>query len=226
MAIETTVVLAMTVDGKISAVDPKAPRDSDAADQAHLEYQTSLADVILIGAGTIRAEGTAYTIRDPELLAARAERGQPAQPITCIVSQSLDLDPGLPIFSQDIERWIFTTGAALARNPATPLAAHARLLAHGKDTLDWNLAYQWLEASAVRKIAALGGGSLTAALLEARRVDDLWLTIWPVIYGGRNAPSPVEGPGFDPRLAPHLQLIEMRRADNEIFLHYRVLARD
>ena len=102
-AIQTTVVLAMTADGKISAVDPKAPRHSDPADQAHLEYQISLADLILIGSGTIRAEGGIFTIRNPELLAARSVRGQPPQPITCVVSRSLDLSPNLPFFQQDMQ---------------------------------------------------------------------------------------------------------------------------
>ncbi|MEH1785870.1 MAG: dihydrofolate reductase family protein [Nostoc sp.] len=118
-AIQTTVVLAMTADGKISAVDPKAPRDSDADDQAHMEYQVSFADLILVGAGTIRAEGGTFTIRNPELLAAREVRGQPPQPITCVVSGSLDLSLDLPFLTQDIKRWIFTTRTALERSSDT-----------------------------------------------------------------------------------------------------------
>jgi 5-amino-6-(5-phosphoribosylamino)uracil reductase len=103
-SISTTVVLGMTVDGKISATDPHALRTTDAADQEHLEYQVSLADLVLLGAGTIRAEGTTFTIRNPELLAARAVRGQSPQPIACVVSRSLKLSVDLPFFSQDVQR--------------------------------------------------------------------------------------------------------------------------
>jgi 5-amino-6-(5-phosphoribosylamino)uracil reductase len=135
-AIQTTVVLAMTVDGKISPVDSNVPGYSDADDQAHLEYQVSFADLVLVGAGTIRAERVTYTIRNPELLAARQVRGQASQPITCVVSGSLDLSLDLPFFTQDIERWIFTTRSGLERNSdATTLHKVAELIDLG-DTCD------------------------------------------------------------------------------------------
>jgi 5-amino-6-(5-phosphoribosylamino)uracil reductase len=222
-ALSTTVVLGMTVDGKISATDPHAARTTDAADQAHLEYQVSLADLILVGAGTIRAEGSTFTVRNPELLAARTVRGQSPQPITCVVSRSLELSVDLPFFSQNVERWILTTRASIERNQQPTLSSLARLVELGETDLNWDQAYTLLEKHGVRKIAALGGGDLTAALLEADRVDDLWLTVWPVIYGGRDAPSPVEGKGFIPSSAPSLQLIESRQVGNELFLHYQVL---
>ncbi len=220
--IMTTLVLGMTVDGKIAASDARAPRKPDPADQAHLEYQTSLADLILIGAGTIRAEGSAYTVRDPELLAARAVRGQSPQPITCVVSNSLDLDPSLPFFTQPIERWIFTTSKAIERS-REPQPDGTELIAVGEEHLDWHRAYQIFEARAIRKVAALGGGNLTAALFKAGRIDEMWLTVWPVIFGGKDALSPVEGPGFLPMDGPRLHLMETRQLESELFLHYRVL---
>ncbi|MEA5624190.1 RibD family protein [Nostoc sp. UHCC 0251] len=223
-AIQTTVVLAMTGDGKISAVDPKAPRDSDPDDQAHLEYQASLADLVLVGAGTIRAEGETYTIRNPELLAAREVRGQSPQPITCVVSGSLDLSLDLPFLSQDIERWIFTTRTGLKRNSdVTSLQKLAELIDLGETDLDWDQAYSLMAERGIHKVIVLGGGSLTAALLKAGRIDDWWLTIWPIIYGGKDAPTPVEGEGFLPQAAPHLQLVETRQVGSQLFLHYRIL---
>jgi 5-amino-6-(5-phosphoribosylamino)uracil reductase len=221
--LSTTVVLGMTVDGKISASDPRAHRTTDAADQAHLEYQVSLADLILVGAGTIRAEGATFTIRNPELLAARAVRGQSPQPITCVVSRSLELSVDLPFFSQDVQRWVFTTRASMERNQQPTLPSLAKLVNLGDTDLNWDQAYTFLEKQGIRKVVALGGGDLTATLLKAGRIDDLWLTIWPVIYGGRNAPSPVEGEGFIPSKAPSLQLIESRHIGGELFLHYQVL---
>ncbi|MFN6566260.1 RibD family protein [Dendronalium sp. ChiSLP03b] len=222
--IQTTLVLAMTADGKISAVDPKAPRDSDPVDQAHLEYQASLADLILVGAGTMRAEGQTFTIRNPELLAARQIRGQSPQPITCVVTRSLDLSPDWAFFSQDVERWIFTTKAGLEGNSnKASLDKVAGLIELGDRELDWNRAYALMAERNIQKVVALGGGSLTATLVEAGRIDDWWLTIWPVIYGGKDAPTPVEGEGFIPHAAPHLQLIETRQVGSELFLHYQTI---
>ncbi|MBW4616184.1 MAG: dihydrofolate reductase family protein [Desmonostoc vinosum HA7617-LM4] len=222
--IQTTVVLAMTVDGKISPEDPTAPRDFDAIDYAHLEYQVSLADLVLVGAGTIRAESGTFTINDLELLAGRQVRGQSDQPISCVVSRSLNIPSTLSFFKQDVERWILTTRAGVESNAeATTISKLADLIELGDTDLDWNRAYTIMAERGIRKVVALGGGSLTAALLQAGRIDDWWLTIWPIIYGGQHAPSPVEGEGFIPAIAPHLELIETRQVGSELFLHYRTL---
>jgi 5-amino-6-(5-phosphoribosylamino)uracil reductase len=75
----------------------------------------------------------------------------------------------------------------------------------------------------IRKVVVLGGGSLTASLVLAGRIDDWWLTIWPVMYGGKHALSPVEGEGFVANAVPHLQLVETRQVGSELFLHYRTV---
>lgn len=222
--IQTTVVLGMTADGKISSIDPKAPLGADEADRVHVDYQVSCADLLLMGAGTIRSEGQAVKISNPELLAARQARGQFPQPINCIVTRSLDLSLDLPFFSEDIERWIFTTRTALESNPNTAdLRKVANLIDLGETELDWNRAYVLMAERGIHKVVALGGGSLTAALIKAGRVDDWWLTIWPVIFGGKDAPTPIEGEGFVPPANPHLQLIETRQVGSELFLHYQVV---
>lgn len=222
--IQTTLVLGMAADGKIGPEDPKAPPNSFPLDFAHLEYQASLADLILVGARTIRLEGTTFTINHPELLAGRKIRGQSPQPITCVVSNSLDLPPTVPFFTQDIERWIFTTQTSLARSSDTTiLGKKAELFGFGDTDLDWDKAYNLIAERGIRKVVALGGGSLTASLVKAGRIDDWWLTIWPVIYGGRQAPTPVEGVGFFPQSAPRLELIETRQVESQLFLHYRTL---
>jgi 5-amino-6-(5-phosphoribosylamino)uracil reductase len=223
-AIQTTLVLGMTADGKITAEDPKAPRDPDPVDYAHLEYEVSQADLILVGAGTIRAEGGTFTIRDPELLAGRNVRGQSPQPITCVVTRSLEISPDLPFFQQDVKRWIFTTGNALKHSSSVAsLQKRADLIDLGDTELDWDRAYTLMAERGIRKVVAVGGGSLSAALLQAGRIDDWWLTIWPIIFGGTTAPSPVEGKGYLPANAPHLELIETRVIGSEVFLHYRTL---
>ncbi|QSJ15087.1 RibD family protein [Nostoc sp. UHCC 0702] len=222
--IQTTLVLGMTADGKIQPVDPKSPGHVYLADQAHLEYQASFADLFLVGATTIREEGQTYTIQNPELLAARKVRGQSPQPITCVVSGSLNLSPDLHFFNQDLERWIFTTRAGLEKNSqAKSIEKQADVIDLGDTDLDWDRAYALMAERGIRKVVALGGGSLTAALVQAGRIDDWWLTIWPTVYGGKDLTTPVEGEGFVASIAPELELIETRQVGSELFLHYRIL---
>lgn len=222
--IQTTLVLGMTADGKIKPVDPKSAGPVYLADQAHLEYQASLADLFLVGATTIREEGQTYTIQNPELLAGRKVRGQSPQPITCVVSGSLNMSPDLPFFNQDLERWIFTTRAGLEKNSqAARIEKQADVIELGDTDLDWDRAYTLMAERGIRKVVVLGGGALTAALVQAGRIDDWWLTIWPIVYGGKDLITPVEGEGFVASIAPQLELIETRQVGNELFLHYRIL---
>ncbi len=81
---------------------------------------------------------------------------------------------------------------------------------------------QHLGANGIESLAVLGGGTLVASMLELNLIDEFWLTICPLILGGAVAPTPVEGKGFLPNLAPRLQLLEVCTIEQEVFLHYRV----
>jgi 5-amino-6-(5-phosphoribosylamino)uracil reductase len=59
-------------------------------------------------------------------------------------------------------------------------------------------------------------------MLELELIDELWLTICPLILGGASAPTPVEGRGFLSQVAPQLQLVEVRTFEQEVFLNYRI----
>ncbi len=223
---QTTAIFATTVDGKISAVDRQAHREPDKADQAHVEFQSSLADLYLLGAGTLRSEGGTLLIRNPELLAMRAARNQSPQPITCIVSQSLRIPTDLAFFSQPIERWIFTTEASIQAATGSPLLNLAEVIPLGEQEIDWDYGYAVLAERGIKHVAALGGGSLNADLLRAKKLDFMWVTIWPTLFGGKEAPTAIEGDGYDPKQAPILELLETRQISSELFLHYRIHYRD
>ena len=88
--------------------------------------------------------------------------------------------------------------------------------------IDWIDAFQQLANFGIKRLAILGGGKLVASVLAAGLVDELWLTVCPLILGGADAPTPVEGKGFLADLAPKLQLLAVKQVGQEVFLHYRV----
>src|SRR4028119_937416 len=102
----TTVVLAMSADGKIADVTRSPARFSSPADRAHLEKQIALADAILLGAGTLRAYGTTLGVSNPQLLQIREQGGVSPQPVQIVCSRSADLDPRLRFFRQQVPRWL------------------------------------------------------------------------------------------------------------------------
>ncbi|MEG3834864.1 MULTISPECIES: dihydrofolate reductase family protein [unclassified Microcoleus] len=90
------------------------------------------------------------------------------------------------------------------------------------EEIDWIDAFQQLASFGIKRLAILGGGKLVASVLAAGLVDELWLTVCPLILGGADAPTPVEGKGFLADLAPKLELLAVKQVGQEVFLHYRI----
>jgi len=223
----TTVILAMSADGKIADANRTPARFGSAQDKAHLERQVALVDGVLLGAGTLRAYGTTLRVLQPELLEQRQQQGKPPQPVQIVCSRSAALDPQLPFFRQPVPRWLLTTPAGARQwqeGEGREGEAFERLLVTETaiGAIDWQAAFGQLWDSGLKTLAVLGGGVLVASLLEANLLDELWLTVCPLLLGGVAAPTPVDGKGIVAALAPRLQLLEVKTIDDEVFLHYRV----
>ncbi len=217
----TTVVLAMTADGKIADENSQASFGS-AADYQHLEHQVAAADAVLVGAATLRAGQTAMRVQDSELIQSRRDQGKPEQPAQIICTRSGQLDTEMPFFTQQIPRWLLTTqsGATFWQEQSY----FDQILIHetAEKSVDWNPAFAQLQALGIEKLAVLGGGEVVAALLAADLIDELHLTVCPLLLGGGERPTPVGGPGFMVNAAPRLKLLNLQQIDQELFLHYQV----
>lgn len=216
-----TLVLAMSADGKIADVTRSPARFGSEGDRAHLEQRIAEADGVLLGAGTVRAYGTTLAIRDPALLHQRQRQQKPPQPIQMVCSRSGQLDPSLRFFRQPVPRWLLTTPAV------APLwqgrDGFERIIAVPEQAggLDWAIALPQIQAAGLQRLVVGGGGALVADLLAVDALDELWLTVCPLMLGGANAPTPVDGPGFPMDLAPRLDLVSCEAIAQEVFLHYR-----
>lgn len=220
--LHTTLVLAMTADGKIADYQRSAARFGSDRDRAHLEKQVSLADGVLFGAGTLRAYGTTLRVTHPQLLQERSERSQLPQPVQIVVSASANLNPQWRFFQQPVPRWLLTSdrGATSWRNQPY----FERILTYataGDRSIDWTKTFAQLQQLGVKKLAVLGGAELAASLLAVDLIDELWLTVCPLILGG-NAPTPIGGKGWLQAQAKRIQLLEVKRIEQEVFLHYQV----
>lgn len=219
----TTVVLAVSLDGKIADRQRSPARFGSAADKHHLEAQIAKADAVLFGAGTLRAYGTTLRISHLELLQQRQAQNKPPQPIHVVCSASGNINPQIAFFRQAIPRWLLTTEIG-AQQWADQDGFERIIQAEDASGLvDWLAAFQTLATLGCDRIAALGGGELIASLLTVDCIDEFWVTICPLVLGGRTAPTLVEGAGFLEAIAPRLELIEAQTIDQEVFLHYRII---
>jgi 5-amino-6-(5-phosphoribosylamino)uracil reductase len=211
-----TVVLAMSADGKIADVRRSPARFGSPQDKRHLEAQIAQADAVLFGAGTLRAYGTTLRVTQPDLLQQRQRQGKPPQPVHIVASQSGKLDRQWAFFQQPVPRWLITGRDSQWQQPEFDRV----LSVSATDTgLDWLDALQQLRHLGINQLVVTGGGELVAALLTIGAIDDLWLTVCPLLLGGEKAPTPVGGAGL---LGISLALLEVRAIDQEVFLHYQV----
>jgi len=217
-----TLVLAMSADGKIADGQRSPARFGSPADRVHLERRIAEADGVLFGAGTVRAYGTTLPIRDPALVQHRQQQQRPPQPVHLVCSRSGQLDPTLRFFQQPVPRWLLTTDAGAA--PWQDQAAFERILTvpERADGVDWAIALPQLHDAGLHRLVVGGGGELVASLLAMEAIDEVWLTVCPLLLGGATAPSPVDGAGFPADLAPRLELLSSEAIGHEVFLHYRL----
>ena len=197
----------------------------------------SLADVVLVGAGTVRASPThEWTGRHVHPGTAglygewRSALGLAPQPTTIVATARGNLDPAHPgLSASDVPVVVVTTPVG-ARNLATvKLAANARVEVPGTGP---GVAPEDLLEIARSVGAGLvlceGGPHLLGHLLRAELLDELFLTIAPQI-AGRDADAErfsfAEGIAFAVAQAPWAQLVSVRRAGEHLFLRYR-FARD
>lgn len=220
----TTVILAMTADGKIADKNRSPARFGSIADKTHLEEQISLVDAVVFGAGTLRAYSTSLPITNPKLIRCRASRNRPLQPTHIVVSASGKIDPQLKFFQQPIPRWLLTTengGLFWPNNDLFERVLIGRINSNSSSFI-WDDILTKLHSLGIEKLAILGGGKLVASLLAVDAVDEIWLTVCPVIFGGINAPTPVTGTGWLQSEGIQLNLLEVKQLGQEVFLHYSV----
>nr|WP_041620104.1 RibD family protein [Stanieria cyanosphaera] len=218
---ETTVILAMSADGKISDYQRSPARFGSPQDKVHLEEQVALVDAVLFGAGTLRAYGTTLPVTNPQLLQQRQQQHLRDQPIQIVVSASGNFSSQLRFFSQPIPRWLITTAEA-AKLWQQRQQFEQILVTDLIQLNPWQTIFKQLKKLGINRLAILGGGELVASLLKENLIDQLWLTVCPVIFGGKDAPTPVEGKGFLAAQATNLELISVKQIEQEVFLHYRV----
>ncbi|ELS00226.1 RibD family protein [Gloeocapsa sp. PCC 73106] len=207
---QTTAILAMTADGKIGDRHRSRANFASSHDKHHLRERIAQLDAILFGAGTLRAYGTTITISNSQW-----------QPINIVASCSGNISPKLPFFQQAVPHWLVTTtqGAKTIKDNQHQGFERLIISENEQQRLDWLAVFAQFTELGISKLGVLGGGELVAALLALDLIDEFWFTICPVILGGKDSPTPVDGLGLD--TPGRLELLDVKRIGQELFLHYR-----
>jgi riboflavin biosynthesis pyrimidine reductase len=201
------------VHGRVGAL-------STAPDKALFADMRTLADVVLVGARTVREEGYG-PIRLPEARrASRVSQGLPETPPLAVVSRSLDLDWDSRAFAEapPDRRTILVTCRAAPAGRLEQAREVADVLVAGDQSVDPDELMAQLAERGLRRVLCEGGPSWLGELVAAGLVDELCLTVSPMM-GGDPLPVAVFPPGSP---LTGFGLRQVLRDGDSLFLRYEV----
>ncbi len=187
-------------------------------DKAMFRALRAQADAILVGAATVREE-TYRAPRLPDDVASRRhDAGRPPAPRLAIVTRSLDLDVGLPLFEDEANRPIVVTVRDAPSDRRAALQGRADLIDAGTSNVDLGLALDLLGEAGATTVLSEGGPSLNGQLIHADLIDEWNLSLSPRLLAGdsrRAAVGPV--PGGPP---PAMRLARVWTDDDFLFCRW------
>ncbi len=219
--------VAVTADGKIDSAAREGGGFASRLDRDRLDALRAEADALVVGARTVRTEDPPFRVRDPARRHRRRERGRPEQPLVVVISRSGEIPPQARFLHEPCGGRLL----ALPENPAPAVSGGLEALVRGGELelvraghgeVDVEVLLAQLGTRGVRSVLVEGGGEMLAAFVERDLLDELCVTICPVLLGGRDAPTAVEGRGLSIAGRRRLELLEVERAADELFLRYRV----
>lgn len=172
-----------SIDGAVTHGGVSGPLNGP-ADKQVFDLLRRLADVVLLGAGTLRAERYAGLRLDAPDVAWREERGLAPHPVLAVVSARLDLDPASAPFADAPVRPVVLTHAGSPEARRRDLAAVADVVVAGGSAVDLPTALVALADRGLPQVLCEGGPHLLGALVAADLVDEMCLTVSPVLEGG------------------------------------------
>jgi riboflavin biosynthesis pyrimidine reductase len=195
-------------------VEGKSVKLGHPDDRALLRELRTGAEAVLVGAATLRAEGYA-TLLDPDQRAYREERGLPPHPVVATVSRALDLSADeVPLLR---EGGVPVQVYCEAGDAIDGARADVRVTALGAPLSLADALADLRAARGVRTVVCEGGPTLLRRLVADGLVDDLLLTLSPLLVAG-DGPTPLTGAPLAP--PPTYALQAVHRADDHLFLHY------
>jgi riboflavin biosynthesis pyrimidine reductase len=187
--------MVMSMDGA-ATLRGRSGGLSGEADRQVFALLRALADVIVVGAGTARVEGYGPVRPGEEGVRwAWLREGRPAAPPIAVLTRGLDLDPAGPLLAgaSGPRTIVITTEAAPADRRAA-VARTAEVIVAGEQSIDLPAAIDALASRGYRRVLTEGGPHLLAQIIGAGLLDELCLTISPVLVGP-GAGRIVEGAG-------------------------------
>jgi 5-amino-6-(5-phosphoribosylamino)uracil reductase len=211
--------VAVSVDGYIDDAGPRRLLLSNAADFDRVDRVRAESDAILVGAGAVRRDDPALTVKSPARQAERVAAGKPAQPLKATVSASGALDADRRLWRSGGPSVVYTVDAAVdgLRARLAPVAdAGVDVVSLGA-VIDFATLLDDLGARGVRRLMVEGGSAVLTGVLAADLADELQVAVAPLLVGQAGAPR-LANPATFP--TGRMRLADVARVDDVAVLRY------
>jgi 2,5-diamino-6-(ribosylamino)-4(3H)-pyrimidinone 5'-phosphate reductase len=219
--LKVTINAAMTADGKIATKIRDSKISSD-QDLKRVHKLRSSVDAIIVGISTVLADDPRLTVR--------LTKNKGKDPVRIIVDSTgrIPLNSRILQTASKIKTIVAVTKRASNSNIQKIKKSGAMVIIVGTYSVELKKLFSILEKKGYKKILVEGGGELNWSLLHLGIVNEVIITVAPMIVGGRTATTLVEGGGYDKiseGIKMELRNI-LRQNNNELVLHYKLLQKN
>ncbi len=209
--------MVVGIDGGVTIDGRSGPIGGD-ADWTAFTALRDAADVVLVGAGTVREEDYGPPVRRDDVAEARRAEGRDEVPAMVIATRTLDLAPTMRAFSHPTRKPVVVCPVSAPADREAPLRDHGvEVLRFGEVELDLAAGRAGMQGQGWREVLCEGGPELNSALFRADLVDELFVSVAPKVTG---SPRHL----VDPDLlgVVDLDLVGVVHEAGELLLRYRV----
>ena len=214
--------VAMTADGKTDTSARHGAAISSAQDMARVDRLRAESDAVMVGGHTLVGDDPRLTVKSAALRAERQARGKTENPIKVgvVTRANLKLDSRF-LTAGPAPIMLFTTHQTSVAQIEQLRERGAKVIVMGERRVDLKSVLACLKRAGVERLLVEGGGTLNFNLLKLGLVDEIYLYVAPLIFGGATAPTFADDIGLARHEAIGLTLTAVEQyEDGGVWLQY------
>jgi len=215
--------VAMSADGKLSTRERRQVKISGMEDFARVDRLKAGCDAVMVGIGTVLADDPSLTVKSPDLKKQRMDERRPEHPVRVVIDSRARTPLTASILNKGDGVRVVAVSDRADPGRVAALRGKATVIVAGETEVDLARVLDELGAMGIRSLMAEGGGTLIAGLVRAGLVDEFYTYVGSIVIGGKDAPTPADGPGWIKETEfARLTLAEVARMDDGVLLHWTV----
>jgi len=220
--------LAMSADGKVATRERRQLKISGAADFERVDELKAGADAVMVGIGTVLSDDPSLTVKSEQRRESRLKEMGSENPVRVVVDSSARTPPDAQVLWKGRgRRMVALSGLApIERIKVLEGLEDVEVVVAGERKVDLQKLLQILHERGVERLMVEGGGTLAWGLISQGLVDEIYTYVGSLVIGGKDAPTPVDGAGFDELDVKRLELIGAERLDDGVLIRWRFGGRE